>query len=131
MPRGQDVLLHDFVRGCKTACYKTRSVHIAAQAVIGTALPDCKWWGVACGSQRRLRRLKALQAAPLQVSNRREVFQRNQHRILLEYLGELSEAMLREGERIAVVARGSGVDPQKLVVSLSRDSLAACTVAAG
>ena len=22
MPRGQDVLLHDFVSGCKTACYK-------------------------------------------------------------------------------------------------------------
>jgi hypothetical protein len=39
--------------------------------------PDCKWREVGCGSQRRLRRLKALQAAPLQVSNPREVFQQN------------------------------------------------------
>ena len=39
--------------------------------------PDCKWRGVACGSRTRRRRLKALQAAPLQVSSRRGVFQQN------------------------------------------------------
>jgi hypothetical protein len=35
------------------------------------------WRGVACGSQRRLGRLQALQAAPLQVFRRDTVFQRN------------------------------------------------------
>jgi hypothetical protein len=39
--------------------------------------PDWPCRGVACGSQRRLRRLQALQAAPLQVFRRRTVFQRN------------------------------------------------------
>jgi hypothetical protein len=46
--------------------------------------------------------------------------------------------MLNKGARIAVVARGRRVDPQKLVVPVSRlhewgwwDSLVAYTVAAG
>jgi hypothetical protein len=42
------------------------------------ALAGLQWRGVAWGSQRRLRCLKALQAAPLQVCNRKEVFQQYQ-----------------------------------------------------
>jgi hypothetical protein len=41
------------------------------------ALAGLQWRRVAGGSQRGLGRLKALPAAPLQVSNRRELFQQN------------------------------------------------------
>jgi len=41
--------------------------------------PDWPWRGVACGSQRRLGRLQALQTAPLQAFRQRMVFQQNQN----------------------------------------------------
>src|SRR5271166_3579502 len=81
---GVDAAITSGITGCPSANRTTSA--LGRESLISKLIslknplwPDWPWRGVACGAQRRLGRLQALQAAPLQAFRRRMVFQQNRN----------------------------------------------------